>query len=65
MDLAAYRGHSKWRVGTKLGRTIYAIVGERSETGDCSDEEKMKDVFIGIMDTPLLAERVVYDHNRR
>jgi len=54
-----------WRVGTKLGRTIYAIVGERSETGDCSDEEKMKDVFIGIMDTPQLAKLVVYDHNRR
>jgi len=44
----------KWRVGRKVGRTIYAIVG--SEPGD-------HDLLIGLMDTKMLAQRAVDAHN--
>lgn len=39
-----------YRVGRSLGRTIYRQVG---------DEPSKDDVFLGIMDTPALAEMVV------
>jgi hypothetical protein len=41
-----------WRVGRKVGRTVYATTGG-------------VDRLIGVMDTPELAERVVRDHNAR
>lgn len=44
----------RWRVGRKLGRTVYAMVGESA-----SDE----DVLLGMMDTPELAAVVVNTHN--
>lgn len=44
-----------WRVGRKVGRTIYAQVEAAP-----SDE----DVLIGTMDTPDLAMHVVAAHNR-
>lgn len=50
IDLAAV----EWRVGMKVGRTIYAVVGD----GDC-----LKDVLIGVMDTRELAQAVVSTHN--
>lgn len=40
-----------WRVGRKVGRTIYAVVSPE------------RDVLIGLADTPLLAEDAVYAHN--
>lgn len=40
-----------WRVGTKAGRTIYAVVSPTH------------DVLIGTLDTPLLAEDAVHGHN--
>jgi hypothetical protein len=43
-----------WRVGRKVGRTIYAIVGE-----EASDD----DTLIGVMDTPELAREAVEAHN--
>ena len=43
-----------WRVGRKVGRTIYAVV-----YGEASDD----DILVGMMDTEELAERVVADHN--
>ena len=43
-----------WRLGRKLGRTIYAMVALEP-----SDD----DVFLGIMDTAETAGRVVNDHN--
>lgn len=43
-----------WRVGMKVGRTIYAEVGD----GDC-----LKDVLLGVMDTPELAAHAVVAHN--
>lgn len=43
-----------WRTGRKVGRTIYAQVGEQP-----SDE----DVLIGVMDTPRLAEEAANAHN--
>ena len=45
----------RWRVGRKLGRTIYEVVGE-----DPSDD----DVFLGLMETRDLAWQVVTGHNR-
>ena len=45
-----------WRVGRKLGRTIYAMAGEFP-----SD----RDVLIGMMDTEALAACAVADHNVR
>jgi hypothetical protein len=44
----------EWRAGTKVGRTLYAMVGK----DDC-----LKDVLIGVMDTPQLAQAVVTTHN--
>jgi len=44
----------RWRVGRKVGRTIYAVVGKEP-----SDE----DVLIGVMDTPALALEAVTWHN--
>lgn len=43
----------RWRVGSKVGRTIYAVVGDHFD-----------DVLIGVMDTRALAELVVDDHNQ-
>lgn len=42
----------KWRVGKKLGRTIYAITGD--DHGD---------VLLGMMETRALAEYIVERHN--
>lgn len=50
-----------WRVGTKVGRTIYAVVSD--DCDDCDDPAKLNDVLIGVMDTPELAEEVVIAHN--
>lgn len=43
-----------WRVGRKVGRTIYAAY---------TDEPSDADVLIGLMDSRELAERAVYAHN--
>jgi hypothetical protein len=43
-----------WRTGRKVGRTIYAQIGEQP-----SD----LDVLIGVMDTTVLAQQAVRDHN--
>lgn len=49
-----------WRVGRKLGRTIYAVLGdgerEDGTEGNC-------DVFLGLMETKELAQDVVDAHN--
>lgn len=45
----------EWRVGRKLGRTVYAVV----DTNEPDNDE-----LIGMMDTRELALRVVMDHNR-
>jgi len=45
---------TRWRVGRKVGRTIYAIV--ETETAD-------HDVLIGTMDTIELAKEAVRGHN--
>jgi hypothetical protein len=45
-----------WRVGRKVGRTIYQQVGPEP-----SDD----DVLIGVMDTPDLAWQAVAAHNFR
>lgn len=44
----------RWRVGHKLGRTVYAMVGETA-----SDDDEL----LGMMDTPELAALVVNAHN--
>lgn len=46
---------ARWRVGRKVGRTIYAMV---------SDDPSDNDVLIGVMDTPELAREAVHAHNR-
>jgi hypothetical protein len=43
-----------WRTGRKVGRTIYAHVG---------DEPSDHDLLIGLMDTPELADHAVKAHN--
>lgn len=43
-----------WRVGRKVGRTIYAKLGDRPSDSD---------PFIGTMDTRELAEEAVRAHN--
>lgn len=53
LDLEALTVASVWRVGRSLGRTVYAVVGDNRDD----------DVFIGMMETRALAERVVSDHN--
>lgn len=50
LDLRVY----KWRTGRKLGRTIYAIIGQNASDID---------VLIGMMDTVELAEEAVMAHN--
>jgi len=45
-----------WRVGRKVGRTIYAVV---------SDNPSDDDWLIGMMDTWPLAAEVVEAHNAR
>ena len=47
---------SKWRVGRKVGRTLYSMVG---------DEPSDEDVLIGLLDSRLIAESIVADHNDR
>ena len=47
---------ARWRVGRKVGRTIYAMVGPRA-----SDD----DVLIGVMDSEALARDAVGAHNTR
>lgn len=47
-------GSDMWRVGRKLGRTIYRQIGD--EPGD--DDE-----FLGIMESRALARMVVDEHN--
>lgn len=44
----------RWRVGRRVGRTVYAQVGPEP-----SDD----DPLLGVMDTPALAEACVRDHN--
>jgi hypothetical protein len=44
-----------WRVGRRVGRTIYAQIG-----AEPSDD----DVLIGVMDTPAIARAAVEGHNR-
>jgi hypothetical protein len=46
----------KWRVGHKLGRTIYAIPSDSQGDDD--------HILIGIMDSADFADHVVADHNR-
>lgn len=42
-----------WRIGRKVGRTIYAVMGEGDD----------QDPLIGVMDTPALAQQAVDGHN--
>jgi hypothetical protein len=51
VPLAAMR----WRTGRKVARTIYAMI---------NDEPHDDDIMIGIMDTAMLAQQVVRDHNQ-
>lgn len=44
-----------WRVGSKVKRTIYAVVPDLGH-----DQHPL----LGLMDTPQLAEEVVFAHNR-
>ncbi|HKY60539.1 MAG TPA: hypothetical protein VJP59_05955 [Gemmatimonadota bacterium] len=44
----------RWRVGRKVGRTIYAQAGESPSDAD---------VLIGVMDRPTLAAAAVMAHN--
>lgn len=53
-DLADLMG-LPWRVGRKLGRTVYAMDGE--------DDNRNCDTFLGIMDTRTVAEHIVEAHN--
>lgn len=46
----------QWRVGRKVGRTIYAVV-------NLADPDR--DPLIGVMDTPELAADAVYAHNHQ
>lgn len=45
-----------WRVGRKVGRTIYAVVGKQMANDS--------DVLVGVMDTPELAAAAVEAHNQ-
>jgi hypothetical protein len=42
--------NQKWRVGRKVGRTVYVQLGE---------EPSDRDILIGLMDTPEIAELAV------
>lgn len=46
----------EWRVGRKIGRTIYAQVHGEEPSDD--------DVLLGMMDTEWLAKEVVEAHNK-
>lgn len=46
---------ARWRVGRKLGRTLYAQQGKEPSDGD---------PFLGLMENPMLAARVVAAVNR-
>jgi len=46
---------NKWRVGRKVGRTVYAQVG---------DEPSDNDLLIGVFDTKELAQAAVDAHNK-
>lgn len=48
---------SPWRVGRKVGRTVY-VVSEHHPSGDGGP-------LIGVMDTKEIAAKVVEDHNAR
>lgn len=45
---------NRWRVGRKLGRTVYVQMGASPDDGD---------LLIGVMDTPELAAHSVAAHN--
>lgn len=45
----------RWRVGSSLGRTVYAQLG---------DQFSKQDPYLGMMETVELAEYVVALHNR-
>lgn len=44
----------RWRVGRKLKRTIYAMIGTQPADHD---------ILLGMMDTEEIAQQVVRDHN--
>lgn len=44
-----------WRVGRKLGRTIYAIVGETPSEDD---------LLLGVFDEESVAQHIVDIHNK-
>lgn len=52
--IGLYPLRNPWRVGRKVGRTIYAQIGS---------EPHEDDVLIGVMDTPELARAAVEAHN--
>jgi hypothetical protein len=54
VNAGLYPRQNFWRVGRKVGRTIYAQIGPEP-----SDD----DVLIGVMDTSALAEDAVQAHN--
>lgn len=57
------RGHdpgTHWRVGSKVGRTIYAVV---RQWGTSKEKPHDQHPLIGVMDTPELAAEAVRQHN--
>lgn len=52
--MSDWRGWARWRVGRRVGRTIYAMHGERPHDAD---------ELIGVLDTPELARAAVRAHN--
>jgi hypothetical protein len=57
MDDQSQKDYSKliWRVGRKVGRTVYAQIG---------DQPSDNDVLIGVFDTRELALEAVTSHNK-
>jgi hypothetical protein len=53
LDIEALVVSSRWRIGRSLGRSVYAEV----------DSNPDQHVFVGMMETRLIAEQVVADHN--
>lgn len=47
----------RWRVGRRVGRTIYALVS------DDASQPSDTDLLVGVMDTPALATEAVRAHN--
>jgi len=43
-----------WRIGRKLGRTLYAVIG---------DEPADNDILLGLLDDELVAKLIVDTHN--